>query len=175
MVLSVQVQMYYFLSTIVAGLFVGIMFDTYRILRGFNTPNKFITAISDLLFWIFAALVVFIFFLYTNNGDLRYYTFVGLFLGLFIYFKTISKPFGNILKWIIYIIIKAFRMLIVLLLYPLRMLRYLMNYLFYGLRIAGQEGAKKVKKGKDISKVYIKADFNKIKGLNKKVKKKKEK
>jgi spore cortex biosynthesis protein YabQ len=175
MILSIEVQIFYFLSTIAAGFFVGIMFDTYRILRGFNYPNKFITAVSDLLFWIFAALVTFIFFLYTNNGDLRYYTFVGLFLGLFIYFKTISKPFANILKWIIYIIIKAFRMLMVLLLYPIRLLRYLVNYLFYTLRLFGQESAKKLKSGRVVVKAHVKEDFNKIKKRDKKIKKKKEK
>lgn len=174
MVLSIQVQLYYFLSTIAAGIFVGIMFDTYRILRGFNCPNKFITAVSDLLFWIFAALVIFIFFLYTNNGDLRYYTFVGLIAGLVIYFKTISKPFAKSLQWIIYFIIKALRMLLVLLLYPIRLLRYLLNYLLYGLRLVGIKGAKKIKVGKDAAKVYIKKDFSKIKKKNKKVENKQE-
>jgi spore cortex biosynthesis protein YabQ len=151
MVLSIDTQIYYFISTIIAGIFIGIMFDVYRILRGFKGPNKVITAISDLLFWILAALIVFIFFLYTNNGDLRYYTFIGLSFGIFIYFKLISRRLIYVLRRVIYFTLKFFRVIINLIFYPIRLLRYFLKYLIF--------------KIKGLKKISLNGKLNKLKNL----------
>ncbi|WP_446715271.1 spore cortex biosynthesis protein YabQ [Caloramator sp. Dgby_cultured_2] len=39
-----------FFSNVLCGIFVGLLFDIYRVIRGFKTPNKILTAISDILF-----------------------------------------------------------------------------------------------------------------------------
>lgn len=140
MVLPVSDQLYYFLTSIAGGLFIGIMFDIYRIIRGFDTPGKLITIVSDLLFWIFAGIVIFMFFLYTNNAYLRYSTFVGLGLGLYIYFVVISKSFLSALKWIVYYIIKFFRVLIIFIIYPIKLIRYFLKLLFYNSKSAARTG-----------------------------------
>lgn len=167
MVLRIDTQIYYFMSTILAGIAVGVMFDIYRILRGFNCPNKFVTAISDLLFWILAAIVTFIFMLYTNNGDLRYYIFVGLFVGLFMYFKLISKKFASVLGHIIYIIIKVFRIIINLIFYPIRLTKYAINYLFFRVKKVEKIIVKKANIKTSVRKV-----INKLKAVHKKPHKK---
>jgi hypothetical protein len=71
------------------------------------------------------------FFLYTNNAYLQYSTFIGLGLGLYIYFGVISKPFLNALKWIVYYAIKFFRVLIISIVYPIKLIRYLLKLGFY--------------------------------------------
>ncbi|MDF2673130.1 MAG: yabQ [Clostridiales bacterium] len=131
MVLPVNEQLYYFLTSIAGGLFIGILFDIYRIIRGFDTPGKLITIISDLLFWIFTGIVTFMFFLYTNNAYLRYSTFIGLGLGIYIYFGIISKPFLSALRWIVYCSMKFFRILIIFITYPIKLIRYFFRLLFY--------------------------------------------
>lgn len=161
MILSIDIQIYYFLSTVAAGMIIGIMFDIYRIVRGFNYLNRFITAVSDFLFWILAAVITFIFFLYTNNGDLRYYTFVGLILGLFIYFKLISRFFMNSLRLVIYYVLKFFRIIIILLFFPIKLIRYFFRYAAY--------------KSREAVKLSINSSKAAIKKLNKNIKGKKEK
>ncbi len=131
MVLPVNDQLNYFLTAIAGGFFIGIMFDIYRIIRGFDTPGKLITIISDLLFWVLTGILIFLFFLYTNNAYLRYSTFVGLGLGLYIYFAVISRLFLNILKWIVYYIIKLFRVLFILIIYPIKLIRYFLKLVLY--------------------------------------------
>jgi spore cortex biosynthesis protein YabQ len=161
MILPVKTQIYYFLSTIIAGFGVGIMYDVYRIIRGFNSPKKFMTAVSDLLFWVLAAIITFTFFLYTNYGDLGYYTFLGLSIGLFIYFKLISKRFIKTLRWILYYIFKGFRMLLIFIIYPFKLIRYIIklaffkskDYLYITIRGTKQEiikikNKRKIKEGK---------------------------
>lgn len=156
MVLPVNDQLYYFLTSIAGGLFVGIMFDIYRIMRGFDTPGKLITIISDLLFWIFTGIVTFLFFLYTNNVYLRYSTFIGLGLGLYIYFALISKLFLNILKWIVYYVIKFFRVLFILIVYPIKLIRYFLKLSFY-------KSKNVIRSGYGNSKRILKIFFNMLK------------
>jgi spore cortex biosynthesis protein YabQ len=140
MILPVNDQLYYFLTAIAGGLFIGVMFDIYRIIRGFDTPGKLLTIISDLLFWVFTGLIIFVFFLYTNNAYLRYSTFIGLGLGLYIYFGIISRLFLNALKWIVYYVIKFFRVLIISIIYPIKLIRYFLKLLFYKSKSAASLG-----------------------------------
>lgn len=134
MIINVHLQIYYFLSTVIAGIAVGIMFDIYRVIIGFNSPSRILTGISDVLFWLFCSCTVFVFFLYTNNGDLRYYTFVGLALGIIFYFKIISKRFIIILRSITYGTMKGFRLLGVFILYPIKYFLYLIKFILYKVR-----------------------------------------
>lgn len=134
MILPINRQIYYLLTTFVAGLLIGILFDIYRIVRGFNSPNKLITAFSDFLFWIFSAIMIFSFFFITNNGELRYYTFVGILIGLFIYFKLISLFILESLRFIMYYIIKFFRIIMILIFYPIRLLNYGFKFLIFVIR-----------------------------------------
>lgn len=145
MVLPVNEQLYYFLTSITGGLFIGILFDIYRIIRGFDTPGKLITIISDLLFWIFTGILTFMFFLYTNNAYFRYSTFIGLGLGLYIYFSIISKPFLSALRWIVYYSMKFFRILIIFVTYPIKIIRYFLRLLFYKLKNVAVLGYKNYK------------------------------
>ncbi|MCX7885462.1 MAG: spore cortex biosynthesis protein YabQ [Caloramator sp.] len=134
MILPINTQIYYFVYTAIAGIIIGVMFDVYRILRGFNSPNRLITAVSDLLFWIFTAILIFIFFFFTNNGELRYYTFVGLILGIFLYFKFISSIILKTLRFLIYYFIKFFRVIIILIFYPISLISYVFKLIIYEVR-----------------------------------------
>jgi spore cortex biosynthesis protein YabQ len=134
MIVPINVQIYYFLSTVIAGIAVGIMFDAYRIITGVSNINRIVLAISDLLFWVLCAMTIFVFFLYSNNGDLRLYTFIGLLLGILFYFKLASKRFIIALRGIIYFISKLFRIVFILIIYPLKRLVYLLRYLLYLLK-----------------------------------------
>lgn len=161
MVLPVNDQLYYFLTSVAGGLFIGIMFDIYRIIRGFDTPGKFITIFSDLLFWILTGIVIFMFFLYTSNAYLRYSTFIGLGLGLYIYFAIISRTFLNILKWIVFYVIKFFRVLIIFIFYPIKLIRYFLKLLFFKSKNAARSGFYHFKK--NIKKISVRSKLKKEK------------
>lgn len=81
---------------IICGAIIGVFFDIFRILRkSFKTTDVF-TYIQDTIFGIltgiFLILILFVF----NNGELRFYIFLALFLGLILYLTTISKYFIKI-------------------------------------------------------------------------------
>ena len=102
-------QLYTFLVFSLSGIVIGIFFDVFRILRkSFKTPD-FITYIEDVVFWITTGCFILFLLYYFNNGEIRWYTFLGIFIGIILYILFISKYFIAInlniiffpFKWII--------------------------------------------------------------------------
>jgi spore cortex biosynthesis protein YabQ len=90
-------QVYGFAATIAAGLSLGLLFDLYRLWRRATRPRKAVTALSDILFWIVATPVTYIYLLMGTWGELRFYVLLGLLLGLFLYFTVFSVIVINFL------------------------------------------------------------------------------
>ncbi len=80
-----------FVITVATGIFLGVAFDFYRVLRGLYRPHWLLTALADLGYWLFATGVVFLALLFGNWGELRLYAFIGLALGAFGYFRLLSR------------------------------------------------------------------------------------
>jgi len=129
MIIPSTTQIYYFLCAVISGLIVGLMIDGYRGVRYWSKPRGFVAAISDMLFWILCAIIIFIFFLYTNNGDFRYYTIVGMGLGIFLYFKLLSRGFLKIMRWFIYYMGKTIRFIWSVLIFPFKAILYVVRFI----------------------------------------------
>jgi len=122
MIFDMGRQITLFIFSLLSGMLVGIFFDVYRVIRGFEQPGIIITAIQDLLFWILTGIIVFIFMMYTNYAYMSFNVFVYNGIGLFIYFKLFSHIFllgyGKILNAILAI----FRVTFYYLFYPIRII-----------------------------------------------------
>ncbi|WNS42186.1 spore cortex biosynthesis protein YabQ [Paenibacillus sp. MMS20-IR301] len=75
---------------ILAGVAMGLAYDSYRVLSLKLSFPKWLNALLDLLYWIGSALFVFRMLYAGNQGQLRFYVFLGLFLGVWIYFLIFS-------------------------------------------------------------------------------------
>lgn len=124
---SVKVQLYVFFTLFYSGIIVGILFDIYRVIRYHIKPSKIKTFFGDLLFWILAVVIIFYFLIKSSFGELRGYIFIGLFLGVYLYIKTLSKivyPLLIRLLKALFIVIKKFLNLIFL---PLSIIKNIFN------------------------------------------------
>lgn len=95
MPLEIKVQLNIVIYAMLAGLLTGIIFDLYRIIRGGKIP-KVIIVIEDFLFFIFAAVTIFTFLLYTNYAFLSVYVYAFILVSLLLYFRLVSP---TILKY----------------------------------------------------------------------------
>jgi spore cortex biosynthesis protein YabQ len=95
MVISISQQLGLLMFSIVAGLITGILFDSYRLIRGLSNVNKIITFIEDTLFWIFTSVVVFVFLVYENYAYIGMYVYMCIAIGIYLYIKLISKLYLN--------------------------------------------------------------------------------
>ncbi len=104
---SLSVQVYAFAVTILAGASAGVMFDVYRLLRGFLRPATGSTAVMDLFFWFVLAPLLTMYLLLANWGELRFYVLIGVVLGLAFYYLVFSCLFIGLLLWLLDILGKV--------------------------------------------------------------------
>lgn len=124
MLSTVASQSNLLLFSMLAGVLTGMLFDLYRVLRGFENPNKILTFIEDTLFWILTSIIVFIFLLKTNYAYMREYVYITIALGILIYISVLSKSFIKVEYKIIGIIIKFTRIIFNYVFYPIKLLFY---------------------------------------------------
>ena len=80
-----------FLAFILIGLIIGFLFDFFRILlRTYKTPD-FITIIEDIVFWLVSGIILLLGIFILNEGKIRAYLFLGLFLGIIVYTMIFSR------------------------------------------------------------------------------------
>ena len=117
---SVSGQVYTFLSCILGGLLVGLIFDIFRLSRKFIKTNDIVTYIEDILFWILVGIIVLATIFLSNNGQIRGYIFLGIFLGAIFYFLVFSRMIINTLTCLIKIFINLINRLIFIVKVPVK-------------------------------------------------------
>lgn len=113
-------QVYLFGIFILNGLIIGLIFDFFRILRKSFKTRNWVTYVQDTVFWIITALIILYSIFKFNNGELRGFVFIGIFIGTLLYMLIFSKTFIKINLFIIncvqkvldFIIIKPINILI---------------------------------------------------------------
>ena len=89
-------QAFIFVLFILNGIFIGILFDFFRILRRIFKTKNIIIYIEDILFWILSGISI-IFCMYNfTDGSLRLFMVIGLIVGITIYLISFSKIFIKI-------------------------------------------------------------------------------
>ena len=84
-------QGYLFLIFTIDGFIIGLLFDFFRILRkSFKTPN-IVTYIEDILFWLLTEYLLLYSIFTFNNGEIRFFIFLGIGIGIILYMLTLSK------------------------------------------------------------------------------------
>ncbi|MBM7582465.1 spore cortex biosynthesis protein YabQ [Caldicoprobacter guelmensis] len=122
MLMSTANQVYVFLATVYAGMVVGFIYDLNRVFRWTFKPRPWVVGIMDLFFWLVVAALVFVALLYANDGEVRFYNFVGLAIGWSLYLLTISPWVIKALTLIYRVIEKGVRYIIRFASWPLRAL-----------------------------------------------------
>lgn len=122
-------QVYLFGIYSVCGIIIGIFFDLFRILRrSFKTPD-IVTYVEDILFGIFTGIfLIFILFVF-NNGEMRFFMFSAIMLGLLLYLLTISKYFIKINVTVLVTIKKIIKRILLILVYPITLLKKILSRL----------------------------------------------
>ena len=73
------------------GMILGLFYDGFRILRLFIRHKDWLVDVEDLVFWVVTAWLVFKTLFCYNQGILRAYAFLGIMIGLLLYYLSVSK------------------------------------------------------------------------------------
>lgn len=88
--MNLHVQWVTLLWMLASGGIMGITFDSYRVVSGQLRFPRWSVHALDLVYWVAASLFVFRALYHSNQGELRFYVFLGLFIGIWIYFLFLS-------------------------------------------------------------------------------------
>jgi spore cortex biosynthesis protein YabQ len=84
-------QLNTFLVLLFTGMLWGAFFDLYRVFRSQIRVNRAIDVIGDILFWIFAAILIIPFIYWATWFELRLFVWLIIILGLILYFTFLSR------------------------------------------------------------------------------------
>lgn len=110
-----QVQIFWY--SFILGLFLGVIYDVFRIFRLAFNSKKWGIFFQDILYFVIISLITFFFGIIFNNGEIRYYILTGQFIGWIAYYISIGK--------IVYKYSKSF----------LKFVNKLFSFLFYPLKV----------------------------------------
>ena len=105
---QVSSQAYIFLCSVIGGALIGFIYDIFRIKRKAIRTNNIALYIEDFIYWIIVSLVMFGVVYYSNDGEIRGFTFLGTAIGVVLYILLLSK---YVIKVALFIIRTVYRVL----------------------------------------------------------------
>lgn len=122
MILSLHAQAMLFLLTIGMGGGMGLLYDALRIFRHALPHKPVWVQIEDGLFWFLAVFLVFGVMLHASSGEIRFFSILGLFGGMGLYWLTLSRLVIAVSDRVIRLIKYLLRLFLQILLTPFRLL-----------------------------------------------------
>ena len=80
----------FFVSAIGVGVGLGLVYDFFRILRRVIRHGDVWVGLEDVIFWVMSTIVVFLLLYEKNDGMLRAFAFLGIWVGIIIYYLLFS-------------------------------------------------------------------------------------
>ncbi|WP_313528478.1 spore cortex biosynthesis protein YabQ [Anaerotignum sp.] len=121
MILSLQGQAQLFLLTVLLGGALGLVYDCLRIFRHIIPHKRLWVQIEDGVFWIGSIFFVFAVMLGANAGEIRFFTILGMFGGMSLYFLTLSRLVIAVSDKVIYVVKKVLLLLFTIVMTPFRL------------------------------------------------------
>lgn len=94
---AIGIELQFFLTSIVWGIILLVIYDVLRIFRRVIKHKWIFVAVEDILFWVVSAILIFQMMYEQNNGIIRGFSILGMTLGMIIYNQSLS---GYAVKWI---------------------------------------------------------------------------
>ena len=116
-----------FVQTIIIGLCAGLFYDVFRVMRLYIRHTNMVIHAQDIFFWLCMATAVFYIFLNRHYGEIRAFCFIGLALGMLLYFAALSALFTRGACAVINFIIKVIKWIFNLLSIPFKALYNLLK------------------------------------------------
>lgn len=128
--MSVVDQAIVFSLVISWGCIVGLIFDCYRTLRKIWRPGHLGTSLGDIIFWLLITVFTYLFLMIISWGEVRFYVFLAIGLGLGLYLKIFSRTVRKYLLKLYYLIIKLCSYLIKVFTVPIMVLKKVLHVPF---------------------------------------------
>ena len=119
-----------FLIFTIEGTIIGLIFDIFRILRKSFKTSDIVTYIEDILFWVITGILILYSIFIFNYGEIRFFMFVGMFLGAMFYMLLVSKYVIKISVSIIEFLKKAIIFVLKIIKFPIEFIDKIIEKIF---------------------------------------------
>lgn len=126
--MSMSFQATLFLTTVIMGIIVGFIYDWFRVFRRIIKHSNIFIQIEDCIYWIFVSIATFVIMLNKNYGEIRAFLICGVFIGMVIYFNTISILFMKVSMAVVKTIKKVLVLFFNILITPFKLLFKLLSF-----------------------------------------------
>jgi len=144
-ILSMSGQAWLFLSVVLTGAAIGLVYDMFRVFRKTTPHSKLAVQIEDVAFWLTATGLTFYYMLHRNSGEIRPFVMVGIAIGVVLYFATLSRLVLVVFVAIVEYVKKVVRVAVRIILVPVRFVAALIEPHMRKAYKATQKKARRVK------------------------------
>ncbi|HQO72465.1 MAG TPA: spore cortex biosynthesis protein YabQ [Sedimentibacter sp.] len=152
-------QEYMLAVSIMAGMFLGFIWDIYRLIRHYGKFKTTGTVIGDILYWIVSITISTRLILDISYGNVRFFILMGFVAGALLYFYGISSYVLKLFIFIIDSIIKVIKTVIHLLIDPIKFIIRKIKIFLYPLKLKYNKVEEKLKKRYKFLKFKLKKVF----------------
>lgn len=132
--------------SIMAGMFLGFMWDIYRLIRHYGKLDARGTLIGDILYWIISIKISTQLIMDISYGNVRFFILLGFLAGALLYFYGISRYILKLLIFIIDFILKVIKRIIHLLIDPIKFILRKLKLFLYPVKLKYTAKRDKLKK-----------------------------
>lgn len=154
---GIIVELEFFFVSILWGGIIIIIYDCLRVIRKVIKHKEFFVALEDVLYWVVSSLLIFNMMYKQNNGIIRIFSILAMFIGMIIYHNLFSKLLVETISFLLIKIKRLISKVIPLILKPITWLISIFN------KTIGKIIRKTVKKLKIVTYNQIKRLKNKVK------------
>lgn len=150
-------QLFLFFAFFTIGAVFALIYDMLKVSGRLVPGRSFFVVLKDVLFWLVVTVVMFAGCLKFNDGEFRFFMFVGVLLGALVYFKTISRFVVIVLGFIADCIKKTVTFMFGIFVLPLKLLLRIVNKpVFIAFSFTRKRLLKLIEKIKFRIKIFIK-------------------
>lgn len=118
--ITINEQAFLFLTCVKTGIMMGIFYDVVRVFRKIINHPNWVVQVEDLLYWISCGGFAFTMIYWRNYGQIRGFVFLGIIIGLTLYFCTVSIFVMEVATKLIKIMKKIINRMIGFILIPIK-------------------------------------------------------
>jgi spore cortex biosynthesis protein YabQ len=123
-------QFMVFLYTILTGALAGFLYDVYAGIGHVFRLKKIGTLLGDVIYWICATILVYASLFSYNQGEVRFFVFLGLGMGALCYFHFSRRRMRNLVIKTVELLIWLVNWLVTILFFPIHMLYIILTFPF---------------------------------------------
>ena len=147
--ITLEMQLEFFIWSVIVGLLSGLIYDVFRTIRTMRKPKNASVMVHDILFIVLVAIAVFALSVTVGRGELRFFEFAGILCGFVLYRLAFKDSIVKMLCAFVRFLIKCVVVLIKILMFPLvvvwKMLKKPINIIVWYVQRKAQRGGSAIK------------------------------